>query len=107
MVLSFETLNGIFSLELLKLRWSVLIYEFVYTKITSTDTDFDLVFVNSDMNFLGSENVNTLIFSHKPNLELFSVRIVVDVFCKLSVDIVSLDWNIYCNSFFEVDDILL
>jgi len=102
-----ETFEGIVTLKLLKLNGSVLIKELINRQVTSTDTDVDLVSVNSDGDSLGAELVNTIALTHEHNLQLLAVREVVNVLCKAFVNGVALDWDVDSNARLQVNDVLL
>jgi len=71
--------EGIVAQLLLKLDGSVLPKEIIDRQGTASDSDVDLILVNSDGNTLGTEMVDTVRFTHEHNLELLSVREVIDV----------------------------
>ena len=84
-----------------------MIEELVKGKVTSTNSDFDIVLFDLDGNSLGTELVNTFGLAHEHDLELRSLGVVVNEFSKLSVDWVFLHWNVNSDSLLEVNDVLL
>jgi len=102
-----ETSEGVIVGKLLKLDGGVLVQELINGEVTSSDSDVDLVLVNSDSDSLGSELVDTIRLSHEHDLQLLSVGEVVDVLSKSDIDLVSLDGNVDSDSGLEVNDVLL
>jgi len=84
-----------------------LIQELVKRKITSTNSNFDIVLFNFNGNSLGSELVNALRLTHEHDLEFGSFGVVVDEFSELSVSLILLDWDVYSDSLLEINDVLL
>ena len=84
-----------------------MIEELVKGKVTSTNSDFDIVLFDLDGNSLGTKLVNTFGLAHEHDLELRSLGVVVNEFSKLSVDWVFLHWNVNSDSLLEVNDVLL
>ena len=101
------SLKWILSLQLLEFDWGILIKELINGEVTSTNTDVDLVFVNSDSDSLGSELVDTIGLSHEHDLQLLSVGEVVDVLSKSNINSVSLNWDVDGDAGLQVDDVLL
>ena len=93
--------------KLLKLDGGVLVQELIDGEVTSTNTDVDLVLVNSDSDSLGSELVDTIGLSHEHDLQLLSVGEVVDVLSKSNINSVSLNWDVDGDAGLQVDDVLL
>jgi hypothetical protein len=58
------------------------------------------------MDSFSSEIVNTVTLSHKHDLQLLSIREVVDVFCELPVNLIVFHRNINCNTSLQVNNIL-
>ena len=102
-----KSLKWILSLKFLELNWGVLIQELIKGKITSSNSDLDIVLLNLDSNSLGTELVNTFGLSHEHNLEFGSFRVVVDELGELSVNGIILNWDVNSNSLFQVNDVLL
>ena len=102
-----ESSEGVLGGKLLKLDGSVLVEELINGEVASTDTDVNLVLVNSDGDSLGSELVDTIGLSHEHNLELLSVGEVVDVLGKSNINLISLNGDVDGDSGLEVDDVLL
>ena len=65
----------------------------------------DLVLLDTDSDALLSKLVDTLSLSQEHDLQLCSVRVVVDILCELLVDHVSLGWDVDCNAGLEVDNV--
>jgi hypothetical protein len=84
-----------------------LIQELIKGKISSSNSDLDIVLFNLDSNSLGAKLVNTFRLSHEHDLEFGSFWVVVDELGKLSVNSIILNWNVNSNSLFQVNDVLL
>jgi len=84
-----------------------LIQELIKGKISSSNSDLDIVLFNLDSNSLGTKLVNTFRLSHEHDLEFGSFRVVVDELRELSVNGIILDWDVNSNSLFQVNDVLL
>jgi len=84
-----------------------LIQELIKGKISSSNSDLDIVLFNLDSNSLGTKLVNTFRLSHEHDLEFGSFRVVVDELGELSVNGIILDWDVNSNSLFQVNDVLL
>jgi len=102
-----ESSEGVLTGKLLELNGGVLVKELIDGEVTSTNTDVDLVLVNSDGDSLGTELVNTVGLSHEHDLQLLSVGEVVDVLGKSDVNGVSLDWDVDGDAGLQVNDVLL
>ena len=102
-----ESLEWIFSLKFLELNWGVLIKELIKGKISSSNSNLDIVLLNLDSNSLGTKLVNTFRLSHEHDLEFGSFRVVVNELGKLSVNRIILNWNVNSDSLFQVNDVLL
>ena len=98
--------EGVLALENLELGGSVLIKELVDREETTTDSNLNLVLDTFDHDALGAELVNTFALTHEHDLELLSVRVVVDVFGKLLVDAIVLDRDVDRDARLQVDDVL-
>ena len=98
--------HRVLAVKLLKLCWRVLVEELVKGEVTTTDFDLDLVTDATDPNALCAELVNTFGLTHKHDLELLSVRVVVDILSKLPVDSVVLDWDVHGDTRLQIDDVL-
>jgi len=84
-----------------------LIQELIKGKISSSNSDLDIVLFNLDSNSLGTKLVNTFRLSHEHDLEFGSFWVVVDELGELSVNGIILDWDVNSNSLFQVNDVLL
>jgi len=104
--LSAETLHRVFSLQLLKFYWCVLVKEFIYRQMTSTNSDVNLVLVNSYKHFFASKLVNTFRLPHKHNFKLLSIWVVINVLSYTFIYLIILYWNINSNSCLEINDII-
>ena len=98
--------HRVLAVKLLKLCWRVLVEELVKGEVTTTDFDLDLVTDAAHPNALGAELVNTFSLTHKHDLELLSVRVVVDILSKLPVDSVVLDRDVHGDTRLQIDDVL-
>ena len=101
-----ESLDGVISLQLFKLNGSVLIKELVNRKVTSANTNLNVIFFNLDCNSLRSKLVDTLRLTHEHDLELLAIGVVVDVLRQLLVDDIALHWDVDCDARLEVNDVL-
>jgi len=97
--------DGVLSLELLQLTGRVLIKELINTQEPTTNSDIDLVLVNTHVDLLGPELIDTLTFTQEHNLELSALWVIVDVLGKLLVDAIVLNGDVHCNPRLEVYDV--
>lgn len=67
----------------------------------------DFVLLDTDSDALLAEFVDTLSLSQEHDLQLCSVRVVVNILCELLVDRVSLGGDVDCDAGLEVDDVAL
>jgi len=102
-----QALERIISFVFLKLERSVLIQEFVDGKVSTTNSDVDLVLIHSHRDTLGTELIDTITLSHKHDLKLLSIGEVVDILSKSFVDGVALDRDVDGDAGLQVDDVLL
>lgn len=102
-----ELLQGVLTLQLLQLSGGVLVQELVNGEVSTSNTDVDLVLVDTDPYPLGSELVDTLVLSHKHDLELLSLRVVVNKLSKALVDGVVLNWDVDSNTLLQLNDVVL
>ena len=102
-----ESLQRIFSFKLLKFNWSVLIKELINWKISTTNSYLNVIFLNLDCNSLCTKLIDSFGFSHEHNLQFRSFWIVVNEFCQLFIDCVFFYRNIYCDSLFQINNVLL
>jgi len=96
----------VLTLENLKLSGGVLVKELIDREETTTDTNLDLVFDTFDHDTLGAELVDALALAHEHDLELLSVRVVIDVLGKLLVNAIVLDRDVDRDARLQVDDVL-
>lgn len=102
-----HSFEGVLSLELLELIGSVLVDELVDGEEATAHAYQDLVLVALDVDALGAELVDTLGFTHKHDLQLRAVGIIVYVLCESMVDRVVLDGDVDGDAALQVDDVLL
>lgn len=102
-----KSLQGVLSLKLFKLDRSVLIEEFIYTEVSSSNSDLDAVVFNFNCNSLGSKLVYSLSLSHKHDLELSPLWVVVDKLSQFFINDIILDRNVDSNPLLQINDILL
>jgi len=81
-----EALHGVLALKFLELSRSVLVQELVNGKVTTTNSDVNLVLVHLDRNLLATELVDTLRLAHEHDLQLLSIGVVIDVLGNTLVD---------------------
>lgn len=67
----------------------------------------NLVFINSDVNSFGAKLINSFAFSHEHDLKLASLWVVVDKLSKFLIHWIVLNWDVNCNSLFELNDVVL
>jgi hypothetical protein len=101
-----ESLKRIFSLQFLKFNRSILIQKFINRKVTSTNSDLDVLIFDLDSNSLGSKLINTIRLSHEHNLQLGSLRIIVDKLSQFLVGLIVLHRDIHCDSLLEINNVL-
>ena len=81
----------------------MLIKELIDAKVASSDPDLDLVLLNAHIDSLRAKGVSAIALTHEHNLQLVSVRVVIDELCHFVVDLITLDWHINGNSSLEID----
>ena len=86
--------HRVLTFEFLKLSWSVLVEELVQGEVAAADSDLNLVTNASDHHSLGAKLVSAFGLAHKHDLQLLSVRVVVDVLSQFLVDGVVLDRDV-------------
>ena len=74
--------------------------------MTSTNSDVNLVLINSYKHFFTSKLVNTFRLPHKHNFKLLSIWVVINVLSYTFIYLIILDWNINSNSCLEINDII-
>ena len=100
-------LSRILSLKFLALYRSVLVKELVNVEPATTNTNMNLISLfQFHSNALGTELVDTLLLSHEHDLQLITVRVVVDVLCQLLVDHIALLWDVYSDTCLKIDNVL-
>lgn len=102
-----EPLQGVPPLHLLKLRRCVLVQELIDGQVASTHSDIDPLFINLDEYSPGSELVNPLTLAHEHNLELLSIRVVINILGKSAIDLVITHRYVHRNPRFQIHDVLL
>ena len=101
-----QLVERVSTLELLQLSGSVLVQELVQTEVAAANLDLDLVAHAPHIDSLGAELIHALGFSHEHNLELLTIRIVVDILSKSLVDDVVLDRDVDSDARFQVNNVL-
>ena len=102
-----ELFEGVFSLKFVKFCGGVLVEELVDGEETTTDTDVNLVLLNSNPDSLRSKLIDTLALTHEHDLQLLSLRVVVDELSQTFVNRVILHRNVHCNALLKLDDVVL
>ena len=102
-----ESLNWILSFQFLEFNRSILIKELINGKIATTHSDFDVILLNFDGDFLCAKLVYAFTFSHKHDLKFLPLRIVVDELRQFSIDAILLDGDVYSNTLLQIHNILL
>lgn len=100
-----ELLEGVFSLESVKLNRGVNVKELINGKVSSSYSDDDLALFDSHVDLSGSEEVDSLALSHEHDLEFRSVRVVIDVFSKSLVNIILSDRDVHGHSGLELNNV--
>jgi hypothetical protein len=100
-----ELLQRVVSRLLLELDRGILVNELVDGHVTTTDANLNLVLDDFHLNTLGSELVDTGAFAHEHDLELGSVRVVVDVLSDLHVNGIVTDGHVDCETGLKLDDV--
>jgi hypothetical protein len=67
----------------------------------------NLILVDSDVDSLGTELIDSFTFSHEHDLQSGSLWVVVNVLSELLIDEVILDRDVYGDSLLELDNVLL
>ena len=86
--------HRVLTFKFLKLSGSVLVEELVQGEVAAANSDLNLVTNASDHHALGAELVSALGLAHEHDLELLTVRVVVDVLRKFLVDGVIFDRDV-------------
>ena len=102
-----ESFNRVCPLELFKLNGGVLVEELIDREVTSANPDFDALLLDFDSDSLGTELVDALGLPHKHDFELGPLGVVVDELSQFFVDLIVLNWDVNCDSLFEVNDVSL
>lgn len=100
-----KSLKWVSALEFLKLNRRVLVEELVNWKETAADLDLDLVTFHLDHHAFRAELIDTGWLSHKHNLKLLAVRVVVDVLRQLLVHDTVLYGDVHCDAGLQVNDV--
>ena len=93
-----KPLQWIAPLNLLELNRRMLVQELVNAHVATAHTDLNLVFLDTNVDFLGTELVYTLCLAHEHQLQLVAIWVVVDELCHLLVDLIALDWHVDSDS---------
>lgn len=101
-----KLLQWVLSFKLFQLLRSVNVQELVNWKITSSHSDVYFVLINSNTKSFATELINALWLTHEHNLQLWSLGVVVYIFCKLLVNLVITNWNINCDPLLQVNYVL-
>ena len=101
-----EALQRVLPLQLLQLRWCVLVEELIDGEEATADTDVDLVLVYFDADALASELVDAFTLTHEHDLQLLSVWVVVDVLSHSFVNLVLLHWDVYRDTRLQIDNVV-
>ena len=102
-----ESLKWVFSLQLLKLDWGVLVQELINGEISSSDSDLDVVLLHLHSDSLGSELIHSFRLSHEHDLEFGSLWVVVNEFSQFLVHGILLHWDVNGDSLLQVNYVLL
>jgi len=102
-----EASHGVLALKLLKLFRSVLVQELIDTQEAATNTNVDLVIIDFDHDALWAELIDALTFTHKHNLQLWALRVIVDVLSDLLINLVILDGDVDSDSRLQIDNVVL
>ena len=102
-----ELLERISALQLLQLYRSVLVQELVDREEPTADSDLDFIFLNPDSNLLRPELVHSRALPHEHNLQLVSIRVVVDKLSHLHVHRIVFHRNVYRDASLQFNDVVL
>ena len=102
-----ESFDWILSFKFLKFDGSVLVQKLVNRKIASSNSNFYIVLFDFYCNSFSTELINSFTFSHEHDLELGALWIIVNEFCKFTINTVFLNRNVHCNSLLKINNILL
>ena len=102
-----ELLQGVFPFELVELGGGVLVEELVDGEEAAADTDVYLVLLDSDPHSLRSELIDSLALTHEHDLQLLSLRVVVDELSQALVDGVVLHWDVHCDALLQLYYVVL
>ena len=98
--------HGVLALQFLELDRRVLVQELIKREVATSNSDLNLVTHATNHYTLGTKLISAFRFAHEHDLQFLSVRVVVDVLCKLLVDCIVLDRDVDCDARLEIDDIL-
>mmetsp|Transcript_885 Transcript_885/g.1361 ORF Transcript_885/g.1361 Transcript_885/m.1361 type:complete len:201 (+) Transcript_885:250-852(+) len=98
--------HRVLALKHLQLSGSVLVEELVEGQVAAADLDLNLVTDAHDADALAAELVHAVALTHEHDLQLLSVRVVVNILSELLVDRVVLDGNVDRNARLQIDDVL-
>ena len=102
-----EAFEGVIAFELLKFNGSVLVKELINRQVATTNSDVNLVGVDTDGNTLGTELIDSIALTHEHDLKLLSVREVVDVLSETLINLISFNRDVDSNARLQVNDVLL
>ena len=102
-----ETLYWVFAVQSLHLNRRILIQELINRKISSANSNLDIILLNLHSNLFGSKLVHAFRFSHEHNLQILPLWIIVDELGEASVHLVVFYWNIHRNPMLQINNILL
>jgi len=98
--------HRVLALKHLQLSGSVLVEELVEGQVAAADLDLNLVTDAHDADALAAELVHAVALTHEHDLQLLSVRVVVDVLSKLLVNRIVLNRDVHGDARLEIDDVL-
>ena len=84
----------------------MLVEELIDAKVTSSDSDLDLVLLNAHVYSFRAKGVSSIALTHEHNLQLVSVWVVIDKLSHLVVDLITLNWHVDSYSSLEINDVV-
>ena len=101
-----EFLGRVVSVKFIEFSWRVLVQELIDAEVTATHANVDLILVNFDAHTLAAKLVDAFALTHKHDLELLAVRVVIDVLSDFFVDLVILNGDVDSDTRFKINDVV-
>jgi len=84
----------------------MLVQKLVDTHVTTAHSNLDLVLLDSHIDSLSTELVDTFSFSHEHEFKFVSIRIVVNELSHSTINEIILQWNVDGYSCLQVDNVV-